>query len=40
MEAIQNGLEFRLIRDYPEHFVDYTAYIIQSWANEVTTPLY
>lgn len=25
MEAIQNGLEFRLIRDYPEHFDDYTA---------------
>ncbi|MCD8519332.1 MAG: GNAT family N-acetyltransferase [Erysipelotrichaceae bacterium] len=40
METIQNGLEFRLIRDYPHHFEEYTAYIIESWGNEVTTPLY
>lgn len=30
METIQNGLEFRLIKDYPQYFDEYTAYIIQS----------
>ena len=40
METIQNGLTFKLLKEHPEHFTEWSTFIIKAWASEVTKPLY
>ncbi|MBS3990596.1 MAG: GNAT family N-acetyltransferase [Erysipelothrix sp.] len=40
MEAIQNGISFKLLKDYPQYFSEWSSFIISAWASETTKPLY